>query len=217
MKKIANVIIIAGLLVFLYPLLDRAYTWYWQQKILQSWEANMPAVEDRRSRERPPGEVGAGAEQPEPPLELPANALGIIGIEKIDLRIPIIEGASLANLKIGAGLMAETAAFGEPGNTVLTAHRSYTYGRFFNRLDEVEIGDEITVDTFAGAYCYIVYDKEIVKPNDPSILESPGGEEKEDILTLVTCHPIRKATHRLIIRARPYIWKTPDACFYPPS
>lgn len=206
MKKIANVIIIAGLLVFLYPLLDRAYTWYWQQKILQSWEANMPpAVEDRWSRERLPGETGAGAESPEPPLELPADALGILGIEKIDLRIPIIKGASLANLKIGAGLMPETAAFGEPGNTVLTAHRSYTYGRFFNRLDEVEIGDEITVDTFEGAYRYIIFDKEIVKPSDPSIFDSPSGEQEEDILTLVTCHPIRKATHRLIIRARPCI------------
>ena len=195
MKKFANVIIIAGLLVFLYPLLDRAYTWYWQQKIMQSWEADLPPAVGKGIDE-------AGPEPQKHAFDLPANALGILNIEKIDLQIPIIKGASLADLKIGAGLMPETAAPGEPGNTVLTAHRSYTYGRFFNRLDEVEIRDQIIVATPENVFRYIIYDKEIVNPNDPSILGSPGGEQGEDILTLVTCHPIRKATHRLIIRAK---------------
>lgn len=206
MRKIANVIIIAGLLVFLYPLLDRAYTWYWQQKIFQSWEANLPAgaAEDAGGGLRLPLPVGAGAggEEAGPKgsaIVLPADTLGILAIRKIELKLPLLKGASLANLKIGAGLMEETAGPGEPGNMVLTAHRSYTYGRFFNRLDEVEAGDEIIVATLENVYRYVVYDKFIVEPNDTSVT---GGDPDERILTLVTCHPIHNATHRLILRAK---------------
>lgn len=204
MRKIANVIIIAGLLVFLYPLLDRAYTWYWQQKIFQSWEASLPAgVEDEESGLRLPLPAGNGAGG-EAGLKgnaivLPADTLGILAIRKIELKLPLLKGASLANLKIGAGLMEETAGPGEPGNMVLTAHRSYTYGRFFNRLDEVEAGDEIIVATLEDVYRYVVYDKLIVEPNDTSVT---GGDPDEKILTLVTCHPVHNATHRLIVQAR---------------
>lgn len=202
MRKIANVLIIAGLLVFLYPLLDRAYTWYWQQKIFQSWEASLPAaVEDEGSGLRLPAGTGAGGERETPgnPIVLPADTLGILAIRKIELKLPLLKGASMANLKIGAGLMEETAMPGEPGNMVLTAHRSYTYGRFFNRLDEVEAGDEIIVATLENVYRYAVYDKLIVEPDDVLVL---GGDPDERILTLVTCHPIYNATHRLIVRAR---------------
>lgn len=205
MRKIANVIIVVGLLVFLYPLLDRAYTWYWQQKIFQSWEASLPAaVEDEGSGLRLPVPLlgsGAGVEQGSTgnPIVLPADTLGILAIRKIELKLPLLKGSSMANLKIGAGLMEETAGPGEPGNMVLTAHRSYTYGRFFNRLDEVEAGDEILVATLENVYRYVVYDKLIVEPNDTSIL---GGDPDERILTLVTCHPIHNATHRLIVKAK---------------
>ena len=68
------------------------------------------------------------------------ETLGIMEIDKIDLKLPVLNGTSEAILRIGAGFLEGTTAIGEPGNTVLTAHRSHTYGRFFNRLDELEVG-----------------------------------------------------------------------------
>ena len=132
-------------------------------------------------------------------LVLNVASLGILEIEKIDLRLPVLKGSSLANLKIGAGLLEDCAEIGAPGNTVLTAHRSYTYGRFFNRLDEIEAGDEIVIATQENTCRYVVYNKVIVEPDDTFII---GGDKEEKILTLVTCHPIHNATHRLIVQAR---------------
>lgn len=203
MKKLAVVLIIAGLLILSYPLLDRAFTWYWQQRLFNEWEKNL-AVEAPPSQkcsvwdkgsEKTMDDVEAGGSF----WELGITPLGILEITKIELRIPILKGTSPTNLKVGAGLMVGMAAPGEPGNTVLTAHRSYTHGRFFNRLDEIEIGDRITIILPESTYWYLVYDKAIVEPDDPSIFDE-GSEE--EILTLVTCHPVRKATHRLIIRAK---------------
>lgn len=207
MKKIANVLIIAGIIVFFYPLLDRAFTWYWQQRIFHGWEESLVAGESSLDEnalagepEETPEETMGEEETPDPFLGLSVTPLGILEIKKIDLRLPVLRGASLANLKIGAGLLEDTAEIGAPGNTVLTAHRSYTYGRFFNRLDEIEAGDEIVIaNAQENTYRYVVYNKVIVEPDDTSVTR---GNEEERILTLVTCHPIHNATHRLIVQAR---------------
>ena len=37
-NKLAFFIIIAGLMIALLPIADRIYTWYWQNKALQSYE-----------------------------------------------------------------------------------------------------------------------------------------------------------------------------------
>ncbi|MDD4592136.1 MAG: hypothetical protein PHG06_17190 [Parabacteroides sp.] len=37
-NKLAFLIIIIGLLIALFPIADRIYTWYWQNKALQSYE-----------------------------------------------------------------------------------------------------------------------------------------------------------------------------------
>ena len=206
MKKIANLLLIAGVLVLLYPLADCACTYYWQQKLFNEWAAGA-GVEKKLSAEN--GNFAAGETagalydgETEPSNSvwgLEITPLGILKIEKIELRLPILMGSNLANLKIGAGLMQDTAEPGAFGNTVLTAHRSYTYGRFFNRLDEIETGDEILIATRESTYQYIVYDKLIVEPTDTAIIK---GGDREKILTLVTCHPVHKSTHRLIIQAK---------------
>ena len=209
MKRIASVLIIAGVLVIFYPLLDRAFTWYWQQKIFNDWQkspaSGEASLDDSHyvsaSGSEPDEETAGGAESPEDSSGGLFNIkpLGMLEIEKIALKLPVLRGGSMLNLKIGAGLLENTAEIGAPGNTVLTAHRSYTYGRFFNRLDEIEAGDEIIIATQENTYRYVVYNKVIVEPDDTSIIQ---GNDEEKIMTLVTCHPIRNATHRLIVRAR---------------
>ncbi|NMB42049.1 MAG: class D sortase [Firmicutes bacterium] len=203
MKKVANVLIVIGMLVFFYPLLDRAFTWYWQQRIFNEWKESL-AMEDLSPDESDHVSTEI-AEEPTEDVDLSDSflgldiiPLGILEIEKIDLKIPVLKGANLANLKIGAGLLEDTAMIGAPGNTVLTAHRSYTYGRFFNRLDEIDIGDEIIITTQEKIYRYVVYNKVIVKP---AKIPMNAEDMEKDILTLVTCHPIRVATHRLVVQA----------------
>ena len=47
------------------------------------------------------------------------------------------------------------------------------------------------------AYTYIVTETFVVEPDDTSVLD-PGDDTT---VTLITCTPIRVATHRLIVRA----------------
>lgn len=220
MKRFWFVIVLAGLMVAAYPFIDRAYSWYLQTRIFEEINRSMEIVQEDadttqyvglqdifeesfESVDREPTEAELAesaplpdpAEPPEPPLEK-GDIIGILDIEKINLRLPILYGASRSNLKAGAGQIAGTTAPGQIGNSALAAHRSHTFGRFFNRLDELEIGDKIRVKTDRGIFSYVVYKKHIVSPSDLSVLRK---NNRDRIITLVTCDPIDTATHRLIV------------------
>jgi len=126
------------------------------------------------------------------------GAIGIIRIPKIDLKVAIGEGVDMNTLKYAVGHFPQTAMAGEKGNFCVAGHRSYTFSEYFNRLDEINKGDEIYVKTRTGEYKYIVYEKKVVEPSEYSVLNST----EDATLTLITCTPIRVATHRLIIKAR---------------
>jgi sortase A len=130
---------------------------------------------------------------------VPLNLVGIIKISKINLKLPIQKGTSKKVLAAGAGHLEGTAYPGNEGNSAIAAHRSRTFGRMFNRLAEIQQGDEIIVETTEGIYRYVVFEKSIVKPTDLSVLKNRGNEK---IITLITCHPLKNPTHRLIIQAR---------------
>ncbi|MEK8132888.1 class D sortase [Paenibacillus filicis] len=127
------------------------------------------------------------------------TAIAVLSIEKIKLRLPVLEGATQDNMKFAAAHMKETSPLGEPGNAAIAAHRVRTKGRLFNRLDELKIGDEIIVETKDRKLTYTVYKTLIVKPTDTSVLRR---SDKESVLTLITCEPIVDPTHRLIVQAR---------------
>lgn len=124
------------------------------------------------------------------------NAMGIMIIPKIDLKVAIAEGVDNEILKYAVGHFEGTAMPGEKGNFCVAGHRSYTYNEYFNRLDEVKIGDEIIVKTHKNEFKYKVDDIKIVEPKEVSVLDNT----KKSTITLVTCTPIRVATHRLIIK-----------------
>ena len=123
--------------------------------------------------------------------------LWILRIPKIDSENPVVEGTSKSALKAALGHQEGTSYPGELGNCVIAGHRNYTFGRYFNRLDEVEIGDMIYVDYPDETLSYRVSGIRVVEPDDLSVLEQGDRE----ILTLYTCTPIYVATHRLVITA----------------
>ncbi|MEK4508765.1 sortase [Paenibacillus sp. FSL K6-2524] len=69
----------------------------------------------------------------------------------------------------------------------------------FNRLNEVEVGDEIVIEMGKTSFNYIVYKISRVKPTDVSVL---NRNKKDKILTLITCDPLVNPTHRLIVQAK---------------
>lgn len=126
------------------------------------------------------------------------EVIGIIKISKIKVKLPIVEGVKKENLRVGVGHIPGTAQLGAVGNSALAGHRSYALGHFFNRLDEIVVGDEIIILTKKNIYKYKVYEKLVVLPEDVSVIYPVGNK---NIITLITCTPVRVATHRLIIHA----------------
>jgi LPXTG-site transpeptidase (sortase) family protein len=118
-----------------------------------------------------------------------------ISIPKIELEYVVYEGTDTITLKKGAGHESVTPLPGQEGRCTISGHRT-TYGAPFNRVDELEEGDLIYLETLDGdRYLYAVTSLEIVKPTDVWVLE---GTEKEELL-LTTCHPKYSAASRLIV------------------
>jgi sortase A len=121
-------------------------------------------------------------------------------IAKIDVDTMVVEGTSLAALRAGAGHYPETPLPGEIGNVAIAGHRT-TYGRPFNRIDELAEGDKIVLSTPVGRYVYEVMTRPwVVLPDawDEVVNDvTPGGA----YLTLSSCHPEGSASHRIIVRA----------------
>jgi sortase A len=102
-------------------------------------------------------------------------------------------------MKYGAGHLTGTDYPGEKGNAAIAAHISRAYGRMFNRLGELEAGDTIVIKDRHQTFKYTIFNTSIVSPDDTSVLKRNGEDQ---LLTLITCDPVGKAIHRLIIHAR---------------
>jgi sortase A len=124
--------------------------------------------------------------------------LGMIEIEKIDLKMIVVEGTEWDNIRVTIGHMTQTAAFGEEGNCALAGHRGGTYGTFFKHVDQLEKEDEIKLTDLNGkVFIYEVYDQFITEPTDMSVIDPIPGETT---LTLISCENSGKK--RIIIHAR---------------
>lgn len=140
------------------------------------------------------------AKRPEGDMPQAGAEIGILSIPKIDARLPVTAGVSEEQLKISEGWVMQTALIGSGGNAVIAGHRSYTYGKHFNRLGELEAGDEIFYTAADGTeMCFAVSEILTVLPDDPTVFDAPP--EGASQLTLYTCTPVKVATHRLLVRA----------------
>jgi len=127
------------------------------------------------------------------------TGIGILTIERINARLPVTDGVSDAQLRVAVGHVPQTAPIGGEGNAVIIGHRSYTFGHYFNRLGEVEIGDIIKYQPRNGdEMVFEVFEILEVLPDSLATFEDFGEAR---VLTLHTCTPIRVASHRLLVRA----------------
>lgn len=145
-----------------------------------------------RLEQRWKGKVSQSAASPEP-----GDPVALIKIPRIGVDAVVVEGAGVADLKKGPGHYPGTAMPGQPGNMVISGHRTI-YGAPFYRLDELRPGDEIQVYNGSGPFRYVVTETRVVLPNEIGVVASPN----EARLTLVTSHPRFSARKRLMVVAQ---------------
>jgi len=120
-----------------------------------------------------------------------------ITIPELEVEWIVNEGTDYAILKESPGHFIDSALPGEVGKCVIAGHRT-TYGAPFNRVDELEEGDEILIETLGNEdFIYIVTDNFDVIPTDMSVLDTTDYPS----LILSTCTPKYFATRRLVIFA----------------
>lgn len=144
------------------------------------------------------------ASAPPPPAPLPGEALALLRLPRFgNYEKVVVEGTDRAALQKGPGHQPGTAMPGQVGNVVLAGHRT-TYGAPFGRLDELQAGDDIVVQTAAGAFTYRVRTTEVVAPTAVEVmLPVPGrlgAVPTESLLTLITCTPKYSARSRLVVK-----------------
>lgn len=205
-RVLGIILAFAGLSIIAYGLYIRYETLNTQQRIIQQFENVMQETVETDIGQANSGDpdsmeqismVQQHADDPLLKIE-GIDVIGIMEIPKIDLKVAVAEGTDKKTLKKAVGHFDGTAMPGETGNFAVAGHRSYTYNEFFNRLNEMEIGDEIRVRTVKGEFVYEVTDIFVVEPHDVWVLDPTP----DPTITLVTCTPIRVATHRLIVKGK---------------
>jgi sortase A len=119
----------------------------------------------------------------------------------------IVEGVAVEDLRDGPGHFSESAMPGKRGNFAVAGHRA-THGEPFARLDELEKGDVVVVETAKEFLTYTVDSNQIVPPTTLELLaEVPGHPDlkatrNQRFLTLITCHPRWGSTERMAVVAQ---------------
>ena len=132
-----------------------------------------------------------------PPEEHQAFAIiRVPKIEKLRDGWTVVEGVKRSDLRNGAGHMPNTSLPGQPGNAVISGHRT-TYGAPFHDLDVLEPGDVIEVETGIGVHTYEVRESIVVGASDVWVTDQREGAW----LTLTTCHPKFRSIQRLVVFA----------------
>lgn len=136
---------------------------------------------------------------------------GLLHVPRWSFRVmPIAQGVGPDVLNNGwAGHYPETQQAGEIGNFALAAHRR-TYMNNFRRIDTLEDGDPIVVETEEAWLVYEVYGREIVDPSAVRVIlpvpNEPTAVPTKRIMTMTTCHPEFGNTERFIVWSEMKYW-----------
>lgn len=131
---------------------------------------------------------------------LPDGVEGVLTIPAIELQSPVLQGATPDNLNKALGAIEGLDRVGEmDGSYAIAGHQSHIFGQFFNRLNELEIGELLEYETLDETFSFEIIDIQIVKPEEVEVLNPQKGVA---LLSLVTCYPENSNEFRLIIQAK---------------
>lgn len=192
LSTLSILLFLAGAGMFAFPFATDVYA----ERFLQRPLENQFGTDEMREQ------YAAGTVQDGDPLTR-------IIIPRLGVDAMVVEGTAQSALRAGAGHYPNTPLPGEAGNVAIAGHR-VTYGRPFNRMDELEIGDEVKLETPLAMHTYRVVGHPagvagpcengacwITDPHDWGVVD----QTPTPMLTLTTCHPKGSARQRLILRA----------------
>ncbi len=212
MRLAGDLLLIVGGLVLSYPFWSAAYAQVQQSRLdstyreqstafVQSVTANVDTrthgVPDDQLIRRLAARYGRGLRAGDPigRLRIPRLGLDRLVQQGFGGRLALDPGGDTKLLRSGPVHYAVTPLPGAGEPFAVAGHRT-TYGAPFNKLDKLEQGDSIYVDTPYARFRYAVTKTTTVLPSDVGVLLDRGYA-----LVLTTCTPLYSASHRLIVWA----------------
>lgn len=129
------------------------------------------------------------------------DVMAYIEIPEIDVYLPIYHGTEEETLSIGVGHLENTSlpVGGLTTHAVLSAHCGLPSARLFTDLHLLKKGSIFRIYVLDEKLTYQVYAIETVTPDETSSLFIQKGK---DLVTLTTCTPYGKNTHRLLVHGK---------------
>ncbi|BCB80530.1 hypothetical protein GCM10022251_03200 [Phytohabitans flavus] len=134
------------------------------------------------------------------PKPLAGNAIARLYIPKLDKQWVVVEGVTQKDIRYAPGHYPSSADPGKIGNFAVAGHRNRAT---FWRLDELDNGDVIVVETKTQWFVYKVVRTRIVRPTQVEVVApvpgEPGKKPTQAMVTLTTCNPKLDNYQRLIV------------------
>ena len=216
------VLILAGIVVLLYPIAATFYNNYQQAKVADSYAvavdqadpqtlaAAIAAAREYNATLSPTAFYDPWSEESDTTsaeyqryrgyLDQLADhdAMARLRVPGIKVDLAVRHGTGEQTLANGAGhLYGTSLPVGGPNtHAVITTHSGWANATLFDRLPEMKVGDEFYVDVYGETLAYRVDQIHVVLPDDFTYLARDGG----DHITLITCTPRAVNSHRLLVR-----------------
>ena len=124
------------------------------------------------------------------------EGIGRLLIPAIGADYALIEGTDPGSLERGPGHYSGTDLPGAGSTVGIAGHRT-TYLAPFRKIDQLEGGDEVTLEMPYATLVYTVDDARVVEPSQVGIVR----KRKEERLVLTACHPLYSAAQRYAVFA----------------
>lgn len=174
----------------------------WQQEYEDALVPTQSATPAPDTTEQPTPEF---VEPPILPQPGDAEVFGTMFVPRFgaDYAVKVAGGVSRARTldPIGIGHYPGSPMPGEVGNFALAAHRT-TWGKPFNRIADLRVGDAIVIETQEGWYTYRFRTLEYVTPDRVDVLlpvpQMPDVPAGERFLTMTSCSPLFSLAERIV-------------------
>jgi sortase A len=122
--------------------------------------------------------------------------VGTLSIPRLKVKSPIYIGISEEQFNVGVGEWPGSPKPGKIGNIVIGGHRT-SGNRPFANIQRLKTGDAIYLKRNGKSFRYVV-SKSLIVSKTALWITKPTITST---LTLFSCHPVGKTSHRYVIRA----------------
>nr|WP_277816661.1 class E sortase [Microbacterium aquimaris] len=174
-------------------------------ELSEQWAQQAPPVIPEPSASETPDETADDVEIPVLAEPADTEVFGVMHVPRFgeDYAVPMAGGVTRAGTldPIGIGHYPGSPMPGETGNFAVAAHRT-TYGKPFNQIADLRVGDAIVVEVEEGWYTYRFRTLEYVTPNEVDVLaavpQQPEIEADGKFITMTSCSPMYSLAERII-------------------